>query len=133
VIYSAGKFLDVLPKGVNKGSTLLKLVQHLKVNTEDVLVAGDTLNDLAMYHCGFKGVVVGNAEPQLLDATLDIPNVYQAHRAGAGGILEALKQFDNFSHYCNGLGNPAIQQELQETPQLLLRLLQVLPQLSLGL
>ena len=39
VIYSAGKFLDVLPKGVNKGSTLISLVTYLKASAEDVLVA----------------------------------------------------------------------------------------------
>ena len=59
VLYSAGKFLDVLPKGVNKGSSLTKLVNQLNIPAEDVLVAGDTLNDLAMYACGFKAVAVG--------------------------------------------------------------------------
>jgi HAD superfamily hydrolase (TIGR01484 family) len=65
VLHSAGKYLDVLPKGINKGSTLTKLINYLNEDTEKVLVAGDTLNDLAMFECGFKGVVVGNAETAL--------------------------------------------------------------------
>ncbi|HEX5655010.1 MAG TPA: HAD family hydrolase, partial [Chitinophagaceae bacterium] len=51
VIYSANKFLDVLPSGVNKGTSLTKLVEYLGNKPAEVLVAGDTLNDLAMYQC----------------------------------------------------------------------------------
>jgi len=120
IIYSADKFLDVLPKGVNKGSSLLKLVNHLKVDADDVLVAGDTLNDLAMYRCGFKGVVVSNAELKLLDATQGMRDVYHARRAGAGGILESLKHFNSFSRYFDGISGPVIQHEQQETPQLVM-------------
>jgi HAD superfamily hydrolase (TIGR01484 family) len=58
VIYSAGKFLDVLPKGVNKGSTLTNLINYLQVPAEDVLVAGDTMNDFDMYKCGFKALLL---------------------------------------------------------------------------
>ena len=39
VIYSAGKFLDVLPKGVNKGSTLISLVTYLKASAEELPIA----------------------------------------------------------------------------------------------
>lgn len=94
VIYSAGKFLDVLPKGVNKGTTLVSLLNHLQVDDEKVLVAGDTLNDLAMYHCGFNSVAVGDAEDGLLNATAGMENVYHAEAAGAGGILEAIAHFN---------------------------------------
>lgn len=45
MLYSAGRYLDFLPKGVNKGSTLHALVQHLGVDPNSVLVAGDTLNE----------------------------------------------------------------------------------------
>ncbi|HEY6503310.1 MAG TPA: glucosylglycerol-phosphate synthase [Chitinophagaceae bacterium] len=97
VIYSAGKFLDVLPKGVNKGTSLTKLIEYLDVDRGEVLVAGDTLNDLAMYQCGFKGVVVGNSEQDLIIATKNIEDVYFAQAPGAGGILEALSFFPGFA------------------------------------
>ena len=58
LLYSASWYLDVLPKGVNKGSTLRALVNHLGIAEEDVLVAGDTLNDLSMYE-QFYGRVRG--------------------------------------------------------------------------
>lgn len=99
VLYSAGKFLDILPAGVNKGSSLTNLVDYLRIDPSEVLVAGDTLNDLSMYQCNFKGVVVGEAEQLLLDATNDIEGVYQASIAGAGGIMQAMKQFETFKKY----------------------------------
>ena len=48
-LFSNHKYLDILPQGVNKGRTLSRLVKHLNVDPESVLVAGDTLNDLSMY------------------------------------------------------------------------------------
>ncbi|PWV51695.1 glucosylglycerol-phosphate synthase [Chitinophaga sp. S165] len=97
VIYSAGKYLDVIPRGVNKGSSLTELVSYLGVDASDVLAAGDTLNDLAMYNCGFKGVVVGNAEAKLVEATAGLKDILYADTAGAGGILEAIIHFPEFS------------------------------------
>ena len=91
LLRSADKYLDVLPQGVNKGSTLTKLVQHLGVDPGNVLVAGDTLNDLSLYHTGYRGVVVGQAEAGLSEATAGMDNVHHARSPGAGGILEAIK------------------------------------------
>lgn len=120
VIHSAGKYLDILPKGVNKGSTLTKLIQYLNENTDKVLVAGDTLNDLAMYQCGFKGVVVGNAEEALIKATQPLQKVYQAKAAGAGGILEAIEQFENLSEHITELDEIIIHKESSDIPQILM-------------
>lgn len=96
VLYSASKFLDILPKGVNKGSSLTNLIHHLQIPADKVLVAGDTLNDLAMYHAGFSGVAVGASEEALLKATKELQHTYHAATAGAGGILEAMGYFDKF-------------------------------------
>jgi len=93
LLYSAGKYLDLLPRGVNKGSTLKRLVQHLGVDAGSVLVAGDTLNDLSMFEQGFKGVCVGESEPALLEATRDRTRVIHSRHAGCGGILEAFEHF----------------------------------------
>ncbi len=91
VLMSAGRYLDVLPEGTSKGSTLRRLVAHLGVNEDAVLVAGDTLNDLSLFETGYHGVVVGQAEAALVEATRGMPHVHHAAAAGAGGILEALR------------------------------------------
>ncbi len=93
VLYSADMYLDILPRGVNKGSTLHGLVAHLGVHPDEVLVAGDTLNDLSMYEAGFKGVCVGESEPALLEATRDRARVLHSRHTGCGGILEAIGHF----------------------------------------
>jgi glucosylglycerol-phosphate synthase len=91
VLHSAGRYLDVLPQGVNKGTTLSRLVDHLQVARDRVLVAGDTLNDLSLFEVGFEGVVVGASETALSEATAELPGVLHARAAGAGGILEAMR------------------------------------------
>ncbi len=121
VIYSAGKFLDVIPGEVNKGSSLTKLVSFLGVDEEKVLVAGDTLNDLAMYNCGFKGVVVGNAEAKLLEATAGSDDILHADNPGAGGILEAIFHFPEFSTPAGDKFPQAVQAEKSVTnPQIVM-------------
>ena len=94
VLFSADRYVDVLPRNVSKGSTLRKLVEHLGIADSDVLVAGDTLNDYSLYTQGFRGVVVGHAEVALRRATAGLSNVIQATLPGAGGILQAIQTMD---------------------------------------
>lgn len=91
VLISHGCFVDILPKGVSKGPSLLRLLDHLKLPRARVLVAGDTLNDLSMFQTGLHGAVVGGAEVELLEATRDLPLAYHCRAVGAGGILEAIR------------------------------------------
>ena len=99
VLMSAGKYLDILPKEVNKGNTLKRLAEELSFDEEKVLVAGDTLNDRSLYDAGYKGVVVGDAEEKLVRYTEALPNVTQAQSPGAGGILEGMHFFEAFREY----------------------------------
>jgi len=90
LLFSAGRYLDVLPGGVTKGTTLQRLMEQEGIAPESVVVAGDTLNDLSLFETGLQGVVVGAAEPALVEAVAALPNVHVAAREGAGGILEGL-------------------------------------------
>ncbi|MEZ5456010.1 MAG: HAD family hydrolase [Lysobacteraceae bacterium] len=88
---SAGRYFDVLPRGVNKGSTLLRLLDGLNLARERVLVAGDTMNDLSLFQTGLRGVAVGESEPTLLARVADMPNVLRGDIPGAGAILPLLE------------------------------------------
>ncbi|WP_243403334.1 glucosylglycerol-phosphate synthase [Sphingobacterium haloxyli] len=99
VITSVDRYLDILPRGVNKGSTLKALIKHLHIDEINVLVAGDTLNDRSLYDTLYNGVVVGEAEVALLEHTADYKSVYQATKPGAGGIIEAMEHFERFRTY----------------------------------
>jgi hypothetical protein len=70
-------------------------VAHLGLEENDVLVAGDTLNDLSLFEEGFSGVVVGGAEAALSEATRSFEHVHHAEAPGAGGILEAARAIGN--------------------------------------
>ena len=96
VLTSADKYLDFLPAGVSKGSSLKHLLRVEELDHEKVLVAGDTLNDLSLMQTGFRGVVVGNAEPALKKAvgaesgSAEGARVYLASQEGPAGIMEAI-------------------------------------------
>ena len=83
----------MLPPGVNKGSTLQRVLELLEMPQVPVVVAGDTLNDLGLFQTGFPGVMVGNAEAPLLEWLPQLPNTYLAKGAGCSGILEGLEHF----------------------------------------
>ena len=93
LLYSAELYLDFLPKGVNKGSSLQALADWLELSHDQVLAAGDTLNDLSMLSSSFHGVCVGQSETALLEATNHHSRTLHAERPGCGGILEAFAHF----------------------------------------
>ncbi|WP_341781891.1 glucosylglycerol-phosphate synthase [Ectopseudomonas mendocina] len=93
LLYSAELYLDFLPKGVNKGSSLQALADWLELGHDQVLAAGDTLNDLSMLSASFHGVCVGQSETALLEATANHSRTLHASRPGCGGILEAFAHF----------------------------------------
>lgn len=92
-LVSGDKYLDVLPAGVNKGSTLTALIDWLEVMPDTVVTAGDSLNDLAMFETGLQGVMVGNAEPALVEALPQLRRTYRAKAHGCAGIVEGLRHF----------------------------------------
>jgi hydroxymethylpyrimidine pyrophosphatase-like HAD family hydrolase len=96
-LLSDNRYLDLLPAGVNKGSTLLTLLEWLELDHAKVVTAGDTLNDLAMFETGLNGVMVGNAEAALLAHLPRLPSVYLAAGEGCAGIAEGLRHF-GFDH-----------------------------------
>ena len=93
-LVSDSKYLDVLPKGVSKGPSLKRLVSYLGITPNQVLAAGDTLNDLSMLECGLPAVAVGGSERQLVDRVESLSHVHVAKGIGAAGILEAVAAFE---------------------------------------
>lgn len=92
-LISDNLYFDVLPPGVNKGTTLRRWLEQHGHGMDAALAAGDTLNDLALLNAGTAAVVVGNAEPALLEALQDSERLYRASGHGCDGIVEACKHF----------------------------------------
>ncbi|MGH7503998.1 MAG: HAD family hydrolase, partial [Longimicrobiales bacterium] len=91
VVVSANVFLDVLPRGVNKGTTLRRVLRWLGAADEACIVAGDSLNDLALFETGLRGIAVGNCEPALRRRVAGMQRIYQATAHGVDGVLEGLR------------------------------------------
>lgn len=89
-LVSDNRYFDVLPRGVSKGPSLLRLIAHLGASPERVLVAGDTLNDLSMLTSGLPAVAVGNSEPALLAELTGQDHIHLAAAHGVCGIAEAI-------------------------------------------
>ncbi|MEL6801139.1 MAG: HAD family hydrolase [Pseudomonadota bacterium] len=92
-LISDNRFFDVLPKGVSKGPSLLRLLAHLGIDDARTLVAGDTLNDLSMLALGLPAVAVGGSEPALLTRLEGHTHVHVAKGVGVAGIAEAILKF----------------------------------------
>jgi len=93
VIYSSARDLDILPAAAGKGNSLARLCHQLAIPLQDVIVAGDTGNDTAMFRLpGVRGIVVENAQPELYEATVDLPLFYATHIM-ADGVIEGLRHF----------------------------------------
>lgn len=90
LLMSAGRYLDVLPRGVAKGAAVLRLAEAVGIDPDTIVVAGDTLNDLSMFQVGLRGIAVGGAEPALVERLRKVPRAYIARGEGCDGILEGL-------------------------------------------
>jgi sucrose phosphatase-like protein len=92
IIYSHNKYLDILPAVASKGHAVSYLSRTLGINTDDIVVAGDSGNDEEMITAGFKGIVVGNFTDDL-EKLRGQENIYFAKGEYARGVLEGLKHF----------------------------------------
>lgn len=98
LVYSSNRDLDILPAGVDKGAALSWLCRELGLSHDDVVVAGDTNNDRSMFDLpGVRGIVVGNALPELRAIAAERRDIYHAKGSMADGVLEGLRHWGVFS------------------------------------
>ena len=92
MVYSHGKYLDILPYRVSKGKAIRYLSYKWTIPLRQMLVCGDSGNDEEMLRGEPLGVVVGNYSREL-DVLKGIRNVFFAREPGVGGILEGVKHY----------------------------------------
>lgn len=86
------KFLyEILPKGVNKGLALSKLVEYLHVDMGKTVAIGDFDNDVGMLKAAKLGVAVSNASKAAKDAA-DVITVSNEEHAIARVIYDLEKR-----------------------------------------
>jgi hydroxymethylpyrimidine pyrophosphatase-like HAD family hydrolase len=71
------------------------LRQKWRISTTNTVACGDSGNDIALFTGEEKGIIVGNAKPELVQWYRNRQNesLYFANANCAGGILEGLKYF----------------------------------------
>lgn len=66
VIFSQPYLIEFLPKGIDKGSSILSLANHFKIDEEDIVAIGDGLNDLSMLNIAGVSIGMKNSVPEVL-------------------------------------------------------------------
>ncbi|MBP0614421.1 HAD-IIB family hydrolase [Jiella mangrovi] len=92
VIYSHGRYLDILPARASKGAaiTYLRKIRSLAENA--VFVAGDSGNDIEMLRTFPQSIIVANFSDALASRS-DLAHSYVARRSHALGIIEGVAHF----------------------------------------
>lgn len=81
--------IDILPPGASKGTGVEKLALLNDLKPENVMVIGDNYNDLDMLEFAGTSVVMGNADPSLLER----PEFYKTLSNDENGAAAAIEKF----------------------------------------
>lgn len=65
VYRSAPFFVELVPKGIDKAQSLLRLLAKLNLTPQDMIAFGDGYNDLSMLRLAGMGVAMSNAAPEV--------------------------------------------------------------------
>jgi len=85
----SGKFwLDLMNKGVNKGTTLQKVQEMLKIEVEETVVFGDYLNDLEMFKRAKIAFAMENGHEEVKNSS-----THRAKSNNENGVVEAIKEY----------------------------------------
>ena len=93
IIASGKSDFDVLPPGAGKAPALFHVLEHFHLSRENLVVAGDSGNDIDMFDVAARGIVVGNAREEL-KSVVDSERAYLAREPYASGILEGLRHWN---------------------------------------
>ena len=88
IFRSAPFFLELVPKGIDKAQSLLRLLSKINLTPADLMAFGDGYNDLSMLKLAGVGVAVANAAPEVR-ADAD----YVTLSNEEDGVAEALLHF----------------------------------------
>ncbi|HMO59465.1 MAG TPA: Cof-type HAD-IIB family hydrolase [Roseiflexaceae bacterium] len=88
VIRTGDQFLEFLPRGVGKGSALVELMHRYGIARDEVLVIGDSENDLSMFAVAGMSIAMGSAS-EAIKARADAVTLDTAH----DGVAVALQQY----------------------------------------
>jgi len=95
LVYSHNVYLDIIPERAGIGPAVKFLTDSLMLSPNQVFVCGGSGNDIDLFQYGFRGIVVGNATPNLKRA-VEL-RAYFSHNSYAAGLLEGLTHYQFFT------------------------------------
>lgn len=88
IVRNDARHLDIMQKGITKGSSIKRLAKYLHIGLEDIMAIGDGINDIEMIRMVGTGVAVGNACEELKQAA-----DYVCGANNTYGVIEAVRRF----------------------------------------
>lgn len=89
VFFSNDRYLEVLPKGVNKGEAILYLQNYLSFPHSHTFAAGDADNDLPMIEAASHGIAMQNASENIKKAADIVTERDNNHN----GLIEIIDKY----------------------------------------
>lgn len=90
LIFSSERDVDILPANINKGAALKYVLNKCQYDGE-VVVAGDSENDLSLFNLGYPAIAVGNACDAIL-ALSENEHIHYAKGHASAGVKEIWKK-----------------------------------------
>jgi|LGOV01.1.fsa_nt_gb Cof subfamily protein (haloacid dehalogenase superfamily) len=91
VFFSYFSVIEVMPKGISKGLALQELMANNGIKSEEVMAFGDGLNDIEMLKWAGKGLIMKNADKNLINQLPDLEIISSNNEDGVAQYLS-----DNF-------------------------------------
>lgn len=92
VCTSGEHWLDLMKKGVTKGSALEIIKKEYNLKDEEIMIFGDQMNDLELMECGYYSYAMENAIDELKEKARFIVG-----RNDENGVLEKIKEVLNIN------------------------------------
>ncbi len=81
-------FLEIMPRGIDKAHSLLRLLSGIGMTTDEMICCGDGYNDLTMIETAGLGVAMANAQPAVLEMA-----DYITKSNDEDGVLHVINKF----------------------------------------
>lgn len=81
-------FLEIMPQGIDKAHSLLRLLSGIGLTTDEMICCGDGYNDLTMIETAGLGVAMANAQPAVLEMA-----DYITKSNDEDGVLHVINKF----------------------------------------
>ena len=101
--YSGEGLIDILPRAASKAAALQWWAGAMQRETESIVFAGDSGNDLPALTAGFRSIVVANADPDLVGSVTRSHaaagwqnRLFVARQSATSGVLQGCDWFGMF-------------------------------------